>query len=208
VSLAGRVVIVVALLLAARLSVIERHPVHLPLATPLASFPVKVDEWRGTDAADLDPEITGVLGADDYLNRLYQSDTAGEVVGLYIAYYGSQQQGDAIHSPLHCLPGNGWTPLLHSRRHLDVGSAQIPVNHYLVEKSGTRELVIYWFQGRGRVVASEYANKAYLLADAFRLLRSDEALVRIVAPTGSGLAEEISARFARSIFPLVTRWLP
>jgi EpsI family protein len=149
-----------------------------------------------------------VLGADDYLNRVYYADVSGDIVGLYVAYYGSQRQGDAIHSPLHCLPGNGWTPIAHTRRRVDVGAAHIPVNDYVVEKSGTRNLVMYWFQGRGRVVASEYANKAYLLADAFRLGRTDEALIRIAAPMGDRLAEDVATRFVRAIFPLLSQQLP
>lgn len=203
-----RAAILVAMLIAARQSVIVRQPVDVPLASPLATFPAIVDGWRGVDAGDLDPDVARVLGADDYLNRVYYADASSDILGLYVAYYGSQRQGDAIHSPLHCLPGNGWTPILHSRRRVDVGPTQIPVNDYVVEKAGTRNLVTYWFQGRGRVVASEYANKAYLLADAFRLGRTDEALVRIVTPMGNRLAEDISTRFVRSIFPLLSRQLP
>jgi EpsI family protein len=207
-SICLRAALLVAMLIAARQYVVARKPVDVPLARPLATFPTAIDEWRGTDAGDLDPEIARVLGADDYLNRVYYANGSNDLVGLYVAYYGSQQQGDAIHSPLHCLPGNGWTPVLHTRHRVDVGSARIPVNDYIVEKGGIRNLVIYWFQGRGRVVASEYVNKAYLLADAFRLGRTDEALVRIVTPIGNRPAEDISTRFVRSIFPLLSRQLP
>ena len=127
---------------------------------------------------------------------------------MYVAYYGTQRQGDAIHSPLHCLPGNGWTPITHTRRRLDVGAVRISINHYIVEKAGAKNLVMYWFQGRGRVVASEYANKAYLLADAFRLRRTDEALVRIVTPMSGDATDEVANHFARVLYPVLTRWLP
>ena len=206
-SINVRAAILVVMLIVARQSVIGRQPIHVPLATPLATFPATIDGWRGMDAGDLDPDVARVLGADDYLNRVYYAETSGDIVGLYVAYYGSQGQGDAIHSPLNCLPGNGWTPVLHTRQPVDVGTTRIPVNHYIVEKGGMRNLVIYWFQGRGRVVASEYRNKAYLLADALRLGRTDEALVRIVTPMGNRPAEEISTRFVRSIFPLLSRRL-
>lgn len=202
-----RAAILIAMLMAVRLSVTARPPLRVPLASPLATFPADVGGWRGVDAGDLDPEVARVLGADDYLNRIYYGNDSRDVVGLYIAYYASQRQGDAIHSPLNCLPGNGWTPILHMRRRVDVGAAQIPVNHYVVERAGTRNLVIYWFQGRGRVVASEYANKAYLLADALRLGRTNEALVRIVTPIGARSEEDVSTRFVQSLFPLLSRRL-
>jgi EpsI family protein len=207
VSLALRVAVIVAMLIAARQWLVERQPLDVPLSKPLASFPWVVNQWRGADGGDIDPEIARNLGADDYLNRVY-SDTTGAIVGLYVAYYGSQRQGDAIHSPLHCLPGSGWTPVVHSRQSLDVGTGRIPINHYIVEKAGTRHLVLYWFQGRGRVVANEYANKAYLLVDAFRLRRTDEALVRIVAPIDDRGVQGISTQFVQALFPFLTRWLP
>ena len=206
-SLTARAAVLVIVFVIARQVAIGRPPVHVPLASPLATFPSSLDGWRGVDAGDLDPDVARVLGADDYLNRVYYADASGDIVGLYVAYYGSQGQGDAIHSPLNCLPGNGWTPLVHTRRNVDVGTTQIPVNDYIVEKAGTRNLVMYWFQGRGRVIASEYRNKAYLLADALRLGRTDEALVRIVTPMADRPAENISTRFVRSIFPLLAQRL-
>ena len=51
-----------------------------------------------------------MLGVDDYLSRAYYR-ADGAVVGLYMGYYGSQRQGDTIHSPLNCLPGAGWEPV-------------------------------------------------------------------------------------------------
>ena len=54
----------------------------------------------------------------------------------------------------------------------------------------------YWYQGRGRVAANEYAVKWQLLRDAARYGRTEEALVRVVvplAPRTSGGAEMIAA---------------
>ena len=61
------------------------------------------------------------------------------------------------------------------------------VNRYVVEhKSGARALVFYWYQGRGRVAANEYAVKWELLRDAVLKRRTDEALVRVVFPLRAG----------------------
>ena len=184
-------------------------PRDVPLDTPLSAFPLRLDAWRGVEGRPIEPEIARVLRADDYVNRVYQRD-ADAVVGLWIAFYASQRQGDAIHSPLNCLPGTGWTPLEHTRPVLKVGGDSFPVNRYLVQKRGERQVVLYWYQGRGRVVASEYANKAFLLADAFRHRRTDGALVRVTAPVlrDERLADRVAVDFVAALHPQLARWLP
>ena len=66
---------------------------------------------------------------------------------------------------------------------IDVGeAAPIVVNRYVVQHGDERSLVLYWYQSRDRVVASEYTAKFWVMADAIRLNRTDTALVRVVMP--------------------------
>jgi len=65
-----------------------------------------------------------------------------------------------------------------------VGSSPIEVNRLLVGKGYQRYEVLYWYESRGRAVASEYTNKMLLVADAIRFNRSDGAIVRVMAPVG------------------------
>ena len=44
----------------------------------------------------------------------------------------------------------------------------------------------YWFQQRGRVIASEYWNKWYIFWDAITKRRTDGALVRLEMPLRRG----------------------
>jgi EpsI family protein len=184
----ARTVAIVVVLLAAQF-VIARQPMHaMPLRAPLRAFPVALPGLAGLTDIDIDSDTRRVLGADDYLERVYIADDA-EPVDLYIAYYASQQQGDSIHSPLHCLPGSGWIPVAHRRIAIGSGAAAFPANEYVVENRGRRNVVLYWFEGRGRVEASEYWNTAYLMYDALRMHRTDGALVRLTSratPSGSG----------------------
>jgi EpsI family protein len=184
-------------------------PIAMQPRLPLGEFPLELSAWRGVEGPPVEPDVATVLGADDYVNRVYQ-DPRGAAVGLWVAFYGSQRQGDAIHSPLNCLPGTGWTPVAHSRRMLQAGQSRFPVNRYVVQKRGERQLVTYWFQGRGRVIASEYANKAYLLLDAVRLHRTDGALIRVVAPIRGDerAADAATASFITVLQPELARWLP
>jgi hypothetical protein len=57
----------------------------------------------------MDDKILAILGVDDYMSRVYVRDDRA-AAGLYVGYYKSQRQGDAIHSPQNCLPGAGWEP--------------------------------------------------------------------------------------------------
>ncbi len=41
-------------------------------------------------------------------------------------------------------------------------------------------MVLYWYQARDRVIASEYSAKIYTVTDAIRYNRSDTSLVRVV----------------------------
>jgi EpsI family protein len=185
---------------------------ELPVTrTPLASLPRTLGGWSTVADMPLDANSIEVLRADDYLDRTY-ADTAEQQVNLYVAYYGSQRQGDTMHSPQNCLPGSGWQPIASSRTAVDVNGRAIPVNRYVIERAGERQLAYYWYQGRGRIVASEYANKFWLIADAARLHRSNGALVRVMAPIRHGVdsaaAEASAAAFVRQLFPHLASYLP
>lgn len=200
-----------------------------PIArTPLSGVPCVVDRWSCADDTPLDRRTLAFLGVDDYLNRAYKelppegshsegrSHSAGgnDAVGLYIAYYGSQRQGESIHSPQNCLPGSGWQPVSSTRTTIDAGGTALPINRYVVQKGLARQVVVYWYQGRGRVVANEYLNKFWLMVDQARLGRSNAALVRIVVPAAGAddealqIASASADQFARALHPRLSPYLP
>jgi EpsI family protein len=213
-----RILIVCGLMLAAAgiLARAERTEPVL-LREPLAQLPMTVADWRGVRAPDFDKEILDVLGVDDYASRIY-SRPGSPGIGLYIGYYRTQSQGDTMHSPLNCLPGAGWQPARQGRTTIDVRDGlttrTIEVNNFVIEKGLDRQVVLYWYQSHGRVVASEYWGKVYTVLDAMRYSRSDGALVRVVRPiagTGAGAeqaAEKEAAAFVQALFPLLGRHLP
>lgn len=176
----------------------------------LAGFPVSIDEWRGEDAQPLDLDTMRVLGVDDYVLRTYARP--GDVVGLYVGYYVSQRQGDTIHSPMNCLPGAGWLPVDAGRVRLPSPGGDVEVNRYLIQKGEDRQVALYWYQGRGRTVASEYWSKAFLVWDAARRNRTDGALVRVLSPLGRHESvvdgERRATAFAARIFPLLATYIP
>ena len=205
----GRGVLIVAMLAGASLAG-ARAGVETPVQRPpLSLLPDTVERWHGREALPLAGDVVAQLGVDDYINRTYTAASASPI-GLYAGYYTSQRQGDTIHSPQNCLPGAGWQPVESATISLQVADRSVPVNQYVIQKGVDRQVVLYWYQGRGRVVANEFANKAYLMWDAAVLRRTNGGLVRVISPlprTGGNAVQDAVA-FATAIVPLLDRLMP
>lgn len=149
----------------------------------LAEFPSHVDKWKqvGNDT-QLDEPTMKVLRASDYLLRNYER-ADGVIANFYVGYYASQRNGATYHSPLNCLPGSGWSLTEPGKMTIttDNGSSFV-ANRFVIQNGSYRQAMIYWYQGRGRAVASEYWGKIYTVIDSVRLRRSDGAMVRITVP--------------------------
>jgi EpsI family protein len=159
----------------------------------------------------MDRATMNVLGVDDYVLRAYSS--GDQIVGLYVGYYRSQRQGDTIHSPMNCLPGAGWVPVQAGRMRIPTtGGGEVEVNRYLIQKGEERQVALYWYEGRGRTVASEYWSKAYLVWDAASRNRTDGALVRVLSPVARGEDADAAARraeaFTARLLPLLPAYVP
>lgn len=184
----------------------------IPLNGPLSEFPTEVRDWKMVQDAPLDPEVMRVLRADDVLNRLYVNKE-GRVANLFVGFFKSQRTGQAPHSPKNCLPGAGWAPT-----RSDVLAIQVPgraepirVNRYVVSKGDQKSVVLYWYQTRDRVIASEYTAKVYLVADAIRYNRTDTSLVRVVVPmdsSGESEAIQTATSLVQSMFTTLRQYLP
>lgn len=216
-SLTARAAAVCLCLVVTAVVIAQARTSEAPISrTKFAAFPMTLGEWQAVADPPMDEEILAVLGVDDYLSRAYyRTDGAG--VGVYMGFYNSQRQGDTIHSPLNCLPGAGWQPLSEGRLIVadpDGAGGSIEVNRYVVQKGLERQLVLYWYQSHGRVIASEYRSRLMLIHDAIRLNRTDGALVRVIAPIpvgvddGGAAAEALATAFVRVLRPALSAYLP
>ena len=183
-----------------------------PQRTEMASFPLRFGDWVG-QGVGIKPEVREMLGEGDFLLRTYQRSSKEPYVNLFIAYFPTQRTGSTIHSPQNCLPGAGWTPVDHNLIPLTrPDGAAFNINRYVVAKGVERNLVLYWYQAHGRIVASEYWAKYHLVADAIRLNRSDGALIRIITPLRPDesleFAEQRAIEFAQQIIPSLDEFIP
>jgi exosortase D (VPLPA-CTERM-specific) len=188
----------------------EITPKHVALAT----FPLSVGDWRGTEG-EVPREQLEELKLTDYIIASYQSPGEPLPVELYVAFYDSQRKGASIHSPKACLPGGGW-------QIKEFGQVVIPgaglapggltVNRTLITLGEQRSLVYYWFMQRGRVITNEYLAKWYIFWDSLTMQRTDGALVRIVTPVLDAAAVEAGdariAEFIRQVDPRLNYHIP
>lgn len=177
----------------------------------LKDFPQTIGAWQrtGTDQI-LDDETLKVLKASDYLLRDFRKPQ-GPVANLYVGYYATQRTGATYHSPLNCLPGSGWTLSEPGKATIGLpdGSSFV-ANKYVIENGEYRSLMIYWYQGRGRNVASEYWGKIYTVFDSVRLRRSNGAMVRVTVPVRGSVAdaEKAAIEFASAASVVLPEFVP
>ena len=180
-----------------------------PLQRPLTDLSYAAGRWRGADEP-LSDRVREKLGTDDILMRRYVN-ARGDIVWLYVSFFERQQQGEISHSPKNCLPGAGWQPLESKRISYPVPDRDAGmINEVIFDKDGQRQLVYYWFQERGRVVASEYAVKLYLIWDVITRHRTDGALLRVSAPIHDSeeATREQLQEFMRVALPQLNEFLP
>ncbi len=189
------------------------HGEATPPARPLSQFPAHVAGYTQIIEWPLDKETLDVLKVTDYIDRGYwQPGMNRDLMTLYIGYFRSQRTGATIHSPKNCLPGAGWNPVRSSiyQMHLDDGRT-VPINLYVLRKGLDQQLVLYWYQAHGRIVASEFWGKFYLVKDALLLNRTDAALVRVTVPIEQDDVAEAQTRavaFAKQITTDVDQIIP
>ena len=205
------IVIFILLFAAAANDYFSKPAVSLPRKS-LAEFPREVGDWTAVSEQKIDVQSMAVLQVDDYFMREYRN-SRGEVLGLYIGYFKSQREGKGIHSPRLCLPGAGWVPVDVSVYQLPAPGHNpdtFPVNKFIMGKGLERQLFLFWYQGRGRVYASEYWNKIYLILDSLTKKRTDGALIRVnnLSTRNPGKALQTQTEFIQLFFPLLKEYIP
>lgn len=179
---------------------------------PLRDFPAQLGQWRqiGVDER-FDKETEAVLRADDYISRNYALPD-NRIAGFYVGYYATQRNGATYHSPLNCLPGSGWTMTDPATIKITPanGAPAFEANRYIIQNGQSKQLLVYWYQGRGRTVSSEYWGKVYTVLDSIKRRRSDGSMVRVMVPLGNSeeAALHAAADLAAQAAPALPAYVP
>jgi EpsI family protein len=209
---APKILTVVLLLQAAAFYGFSRTE-RVPSEKPLREFSPPSMQWSAVRDFALDKETLEVLNADDTLSRAYRNRQTGAVVDLFVAYFSTQRTGKTPHSPKNCLPGTGWTPSESGLVRISVpGEAEpITINRYVVSRDQSQGVVLYWYQGHNRVVASEYRAKLFTILDSIRYQQSDTSLVRVVVDASDGNVQRAvgtGISFVQAFFLPLKNYLP
>lgn len=176
----------------------------------LTEISARLGDWRQKGTEIRFGEATeSVLRVTDYTMREYAAPD-GRLANIYVGYYASQRSGATYHSPQNCLPGAGW--VMREPEYIEIKTPRgvtFRANRYIVENGVYKEVLIYWYQGRGRYEASEYADKINTVWDSVTRRRSDGAMVRVMTSVGGDeraatlAAADLSAQIADNLFAFI-----
>lgn len=178
----------------------------IPQRQSFKDFPLHLGDWQGQQSL-LPVDQLKVLKLTDYVLADYRQQEV-KAVNFYVAYYASQKRRAAPHSPKVCIPGGGWE--ITSIERIEVEGQS--VNRLMIKKGLQKQLVYYWYQQRGKIVANEFAMKWTLFQDALFLNRTDGALVRLTTQITTDETEQAAEKrlhdFFRDVEPVLDDYIP
>lgn len=208
----GRVVLVCLLLLGAAGFV---HSFNIAIETPidksLKHFPYTIGRWEAGNDRELTESVSDMLGVDDYAFRDYRSPE-GMSINFYASYFAAVGMTGGFHSPLHCMPGSGWSIASTEDIKLELPGRDgaVVVRKLLMKQGSQFQVSLYWYQCRSKIFASEYWELFYRVLDSFRYRRTDGAFVRLIAygVEDEAMALKMMKSFAGKVIPLLEEHLP
>jgi EpsI family protein len=184
----------------------------VPPRDVFAGFPMTLEGWSCSEQGTVDPEVWRGLGATDLFLCGYSNEEEGAHVSVYVGYHATQirEEGggageNSIHPPAHCLPGAGWDIIDNQTVALQIPGLPTQngqAKRLIVAKGEARQLVYYWYQSRGRVIAQDWQKIVYVGWDRATRGRTDGSLVRFMVPIVRGDVERAEREF-REIAELV-----
>jgi len=186
-----------------------KHSENILPNKDFSTFPMEISEWSG-EKSSLDDKVYNILGVEDYILANYRSNP-DKIVNLYVGFYQSQKEGDIIHSPKNCMPGAGWKITRTAHEEIRIGDGEhARVIKLILQKGSQKQVVLYWFQSRGRIISSEYAQKIWLVVDSIFKNRTDGSFVRLISPVIKNEADALAVLkdFAGQIYPYLKKYIP
>lgn len=180
-----------------------------------SDFPLEVGTWKCSLAEEMSDETLTKLDVTDYLLCNYTNPDEDQLANVYVGYHASQTRDtgghdNIIHPPEHCLPGSGWDIIQSDVVPLDIGIGG-EAKRLVIAKGNLRNLVYFWYQSRGRVVARDHEKVLYMFLDRALSGRTDGSLVRFTIPIVHGDEEGAESAFrsiAQQITPILPEYVP
>lgn len=191
------------------LFVANHENVAVPVNKPLTNISTNFNEWSMVRQTRFNPQVLEKLKPTDYLYRIYK-DNLDNRVRLYIGYHSGGPDSGQIHSPKHCLPGGGWFELSEEKRTIRVPGQEMPIIQAVYQKDDRKELFLYFFQVKGKILSNEYSLKIAEIFNSILYNRRDAAFIRISVEFENNHddAANTADRFLAEIYPHITEVLP
>lgn len=187
----------------------------IPPRPTFEEFPMEMSDWKCLGTQTMTEDVSSILGVTDYLMCNFREAKTANFVHLYLGYHEVQTRSSdgkdtAIHPPEHCLPGSGWDVI-------DATVVPVPyggggeAKRFVIAKGNQRNLVYFWYQSRGRVIARSHEKILYMFLDRATRGRTDGSLVRFTVPVLHGDINEAEAtfdRFAATAAPIFSEFIP
>jgi len=149
-------------------------------------------DWKGREADPLSASSHDILKLDQYLRRYYEN-SKGEGVFVYVGYW-EKQSGEhqaAKHSPLMCLPANGWKISSPEARSIPVGGSEGQKARQLVGLIKEQSLLFYyWFFSGEETYVDETEALFRIAKEAIIHGRSDGGIVELSTLITRGGSQE------------------
>jgi len=187
-------------------SLISYMPIKPNAATKISvtDFPKTIGEWVSQDIP-LDKRVYELLETKNLIMRNY-INKQGEAVNCYIIY--SQDNRKVAHPPEICLQGEGATVVEKTAIQI---TDSIKATKLILEKSLSRELVIYWYKA-GNLNTNDYLKQQLkIVIDRMSRKSSSGALIRLateIKGDNQDKALSLIQSFAKQIEPLIQKYAP
>jgi len=184
-------------------------PVPVYLAKPLESFPNVIGQWHGEDVKDKDWPFKNHI-ADVKMKRIFRN-SSNYNIGLYIAYYFSQNQEKEIISDRF-----NW---LYNRA--ENQSVKLDSDTILIQKGLPRGLTgqtykddkrsfYFWYEIDRKILTGRYKTKLVTLLNSFIKRRSNGAMIVVTIDDNwhkNKEANEHAVEFIENAFPYIQEHL-
>ena len=197
-------VVVILTVLCAYTWSLRLRRVPQPEPPQLDAIPRTLEGFTARDE-HLSPEALRILGADLTLARSYTGPD-GNHIDLFIGYFADQQKNTQIHSPKHCYPGAGWDIVSEGSIVINVGRILSPARRLIISSGGRRQLVVYWFNMRGKTIPNEFALKWNQMTSALLSRPQAASFIRfsaMIPPGGDELVRAQLVEFIENMSPHV-----
>ncbi len=146
--------------------------------------------------------VIDTLRLDDVSQKKFVK--GGERIDLYVGYYLSIDKLSAAHSPLVCIPGNGWVLDDLMEKEHSFNGYQLKYAEVTAEKNQSQSLIVYWFQAYDKSAPNMYINIYHALVNLMTGEPPETAFIRTIVPIREGdrvKARETALDFVERFYP-------